>query len=514
MQRAVPVGLCEFVWNGHEHRCRHCLETHSAPQQIARRCKSFGMPKSENGLQKPVKASSVAVVITCHNYGRFLGVCLESALSQSPRPAELLVVNDASTDETEDVCRSMGVRCLTVDVRSAGAARWRGLQEVESEFVLFLDADDLLPAGFLRTGLAGFTDAFVAGVYCDHQRFGLETKLQSFPDKFDRGKLFRENYIGASTVWRRSVLQLFPVAFQTDDMVSPCDYKLAMMAAQSGWEFRKQSTPLRYRRHGPAQTSLAGRQRRIDLGYAKTHGLDWQDLTLFIPLSGRIWAWERQSKFLEEQTFPHGRLRLILCDTSQDDGFSSVVRRWAAGCDYGDVRHFRMSVEAAGLADEERRNRKDIGRRVDTAMCRIYGRLAACVETDWLWILEDDVIPPADVLDRLMLPLNARVGAVCAPYLSRFVPFPVVTDLSGDKPKHVPPGEGVQKIDAAGFGCVLLRAELIRSYRFAPAQNGDWFDTAFWRSMPADLSLLCDWDCWCEHLEKPVLEVNCSAHAS
>src|SRR5262245_56995193 len=48
-------------------------------------------------------ASRISVVVTCHNYGRYLRECLESLLAQERPADEIVVVDDASTDDTPEV---------------------------------------------------------------------------------------------------------------------------------------------------------------------------------------------------------------------------------------------------------------------------------------------------------------------------------------------------------------------------------------------------------------------------
>ncbi|WP_428938295.1 glycosyltransferase [Fontivita pretiosa] len=91
-------------------------------------------------------APLVSVIIPCFNAGRFVGDAIRSALRQTYRPIEVIVLNDGSTDESEQIIRSFGdsIRCESSPNRGACAARNRGLAMSRGELIQFLDADDLL----------------------------------------------------------------------------------------------------------------------------------------------------------------------------------------------------------------------------------------------------------------------------------------------------------------------------------------------------------------------------------
>jgi glycosyltransferase involved in cell wall biosynthesis len=87
----------------------------------------------------------VDAIITCHNYGRFLGDAIESVLGQSHRDVTVTVVDDASTDDTAAVAAryaDRGVRYVGGRRGGAGQARNAGLAVTSSPLVAFLDADD------------------------------------------------------------------------------------------------------------------------------------------------------------------------------------------------------------------------------------------------------------------------------------------------------------------------------------------------------------------------------------
>lgn len=95
----------------------------------------------------------VSVVIPTHNAGKYLAQAIESALDQTLPPAEVIVVDDGSTDGTQEVVAPYLERiCYQRQSRQGvSAARNAGLAAATGEFVAFLDADDF----FLPEKLAG-----------------------------------------------------------------------------------------------------------------------------------------------------------------------------------------------------------------------------------------------------------------------------------------------------------------------------------------------------------------------
>jgi GT2 family glycosyltransferase len=94
----------------------------------------------------------LTVVIPTLNAGSMLGSCLE-ALEQSSQVLNgIIIVDGGSTDDTIDVARSFGVKVLEHD-RGTSVQRNRGLDDVVSQYVLFLDADMVVPPQPILEGL-------------------------------------------------------------------------------------------------------------------------------------------------------------------------------------------------------------------------------------------------------------------------------------------------------------------------------------------------------------------------
>lgn len=87
----------------------------------------------------------ITVVIPCYNYAKYLTECVASVRRQTYKNIEIIVVNDGSPDNTEEVCKKLGVTCLTKPNGGLSSARNYGIKHAKGEYIMCLDADDILP---------------------------------------------------------------------------------------------------------------------------------------------------------------------------------------------------------------------------------------------------------------------------------------------------------------------------------------------------------------------------------
>jgi glycosyltransferase involved in cell wall biosynthesis len=88
---------------------------------------------------------NVSVIIPTYNRASMVIEAVESVLNQTYKDIELIVVDDGSTDNTEDVLRPYFGRITYIKQENRGnaAARNMGLKEAKGELIAFNDSDDL-----------------------------------------------------------------------------------------------------------------------------------------------------------------------------------------------------------------------------------------------------------------------------------------------------------------------------------------------------------------------------------
>lgn len=102
----------------------------------------------------------VTVIVPAYNEGASLADTLISLLTQTVAPAEILVVDDCSTDDTADVAARLGVTVLrpSANTGSKAGAQSFALGQVKTPFVMAIDADTTLAPDAIERLLPAFDD--------------------------------------------------------------------------------------------------------------------------------------------------------------------------------------------------------------------------------------------------------------------------------------------------------------------------------------------------------------------
>lgn len=101
----------------------------------------------------PLKYS---VIIPVYNAEKTLCRCIDSLLAEKYLNAEIIIVNDGSTDRSGEICRAYAareknIRCVRKKNGGVSTARNAGLDIASGEYVLFVDSDDYVSPGYFSS---------------------------------------------------------------------------------------------------------------------------------------------------------------------------------------------------------------------------------------------------------------------------------------------------------------------------------------------------------------------------
>ena len=180
-----------------------------------------------NTSQQHTPLPACTVVMPAYNVSTFIGAAIDSVLNQREVDWRLVVVDDGSSDNTASVVKSYhDTRIQLIQQKNYGvsAARNRGLAEVDTEYVFFLDADDILhPDALARllSALQGKPEAVAAygeAIATNEQGKVIGSGQKPFFNHRPSGdvleKLIRQNFIVLGTICLRTNVLMQGGGFQ------------------------------------------------------------------------------------------------------------------------------------------------------------------------------------------------------------------------------------------------------------------------------------------------------------
>ncbi|HPD07775.1 glycosyltransferase family 2 protein [Patescibacteria group bacterium] len=152
----------------------------------------------------------ISVIIPVYNQADKIGRCLDSLLAQTYRDFEIIIVDDGSTDNLDEVLLAyetklqdakIPYKIIVQENRGANAARNRGWAEAQGDFLLFSDADITWRPDALEKLVNSLIHNPQASYCYSSFRLGRK-KFHLWP--FDPERLYREPYIHTSALIRRA----------------------------------------------------------------------------------------------------------------------------------------------------------------------------------------------------------------------------------------------------------------------------------------------------------------------
>jgi glycosyltransferase involved in cell wall biosynthesis len=172
-----------------------------------------------------MSAPLVSILVPVYNRREFLSACLDSALSQTHRDLEIIVIDNASTDGTWDVCREYAARDRRVRIfrnpENIGPVRnWqRCFKEAQGRYGKMLFSDDLMTPDYLEKTLPLMRDPHVAFVF-SQAKIGPRPDQSRIAFQFARhsGRFARNRYLRAALLGHRTPVSPGAALFRISDL--------------------------------------------------------------------------------------------------------------------------------------------------------------------------------------------------------------------------------------------------------------------------------------------------------
>ena len=146
-------------------------------------------------MKKSEKLPLISVIITCYNYGKYVREAVESVLNQTYKNIEIIIINDGSTDESDDVIKGIlhenpDRKIQYVNQKNKGVvfSRNRGMAFAKGKYLCCLDADDWFDADYVAKEF-DVAEKTGADVVYANWRFAGEMSGEAIFQEFNERKL-------------------------------------------------------------------------------------------------------------------------------------------------------------------------------------------------------------------------------------------------------------------------------------------------------------------------------------
>lgn len=229
-----------------------------------------------------LKTPSIGVIIPSYNYGSFLVESIESVLKQTRLPDKVLIVNDGSTDNTDEIAQIYVAKNPKISYlkneKNLGIVQTfnTAVKTIATDYIVILGADNRMMSNYLEeTSKILDQDSKIAVAYTDFILFGslasamfsrMPSEIRGTPiqkslypvhfpqySKKIANDIQRQNFIHGSSMYRYTVFEKVGGYFLGNQAE---DHNLFSRIISSGWKAKKASnTYLEYRQHSRTQTN-------------------------------------------------------------------------------------------------------------------------------------------------------------------------------------------------------------------------------------------------------------------
>lgn len=432
----------------------------------------------------------VHIVITCRDYERYLPECLDHWARQSYQVAQVVVVDDSTKNAgiLKSICHPYrNVSLRRIEAGNAQTARNAGIESLQAnpdDYVVIFDADDYPDFNYLEKQLAVAARTNADVIAPRVRQFGLRTyEHPLWPGNPD--DLWRTPTLHTSALYRAYALNC--VGGFAEHIKRFQDWKLHLQLLNAGFRIVQ----------GPGYTNYRIHQATLDRGSdfdfqsvaAAQVSREEMKITIIMALASsrgvgngrrRLDLLDRQLSALEGQQYDKGMIRLLWYDNANMPEMAQRIAAFAARNDgkYADVQRIVDTIPA--VPDSVRfSNVWKLTQRVRD----IYTRCLSEVRTPLVLFWEDDIIPPADGIRKLVdglwampladvkgTPIWPLVAGISGAYRDRINRAPLsfafeklhpLTNAFPDRLQFA--ADGVEQVLGVGHGFSLYKMGALRN---------------------------------------------------
>jgi GT2 family glycosyltransferase len=199
---------------------------------------------------KPRKVKNqplVSIVMPIYNYGDRLNHSLKSVFNQDYTNYEIIIVDDGSIDEyltlkLPELDKLENVRVIRKENGGPSSARNLGIKESNGEFILPLDADDMILNGYIKTCVSILSkDKDISPVYCDTIHAGQTNGIEKRPN-WSKEQLIKGPFIVNCSMFTKKAFD--DCGGYDEDLIGWEDYDLWLRMMKNGYTGKRIPKPL------------------------------------------------------------------------------------------------------------------------------------------------------------------------------------------------------------------------------------------------------------------------------
>ncbi|KKQ28192.1 MAG: Glycosyl transferase family 2 [Candidatus Magasanikbacteria bacterium GW2011_GWC2_37_14] len=206
----------------------------------------------------------ISFIIPAYNEEKYIGKCLESIIKHGPPDAEIIVINNNSTDQTTGIVNSFPrVKLLFEPTRGTTHTRQKGLENASGELVAFIDADCRLTPEWMNIVAKKFTEnkklVCLSGPYFFYDNTKIKNFLIARPYNYLASlsnKLTNSVIYGGNTIIKKEIINKIggwdkSINFYGDDVIlakkistlGKIDFDLKFFVHSSSRRFNHEGIP-------------------------------------------------------------------------------------------------------------------------------------------------------------------------------------------------------------------------------------------------------------------------------